>query len=206
MEAQVLSEAAGIDVAHAQLLCESMNGIFERYDISTPERQAAFIAQCGHESDGFRFMEENLNYKAESLMRTWPKHFPTMDIAQEYAHQPRKIASRAYANRMQNGPEETEDGWTYRGRGYLQLTGKAGYEMASDDLQIDFVGNPDIVGTVEGAMATAGWFWEKHNLNRYADNQDIEAMTKIINGGTIGLEARYARFEKALKVIRGQND
>jgi len=202
MEPQQLSEACGIDLSHAEVLIEPMESVFKMYDISTPERQASFIAQCGHESDGFRFMEENLNYRAESLLKTWPSHFNHSNVA-EYAHNPEKIASRAYANRMGNGDEESQEGWLYRGRGFLQLTGKNNYEAVSNDLQIDFVSNPDAVGTVEGAMATAGWFWEKHNLNKYADSGDFVGMTKKINGGTIGLENRQARYEQALQVLRG---
>ena len=202
MEPQQLSEAAGIDISHAQVICETLNSVFQHYDISTPERQAAFIAQCGHESDGFKFMEENLNYRAESLVKTWPRHFNEENAA-EYAHNPERIANRVYGGRMGNGPEESGDGYAYRGRGYLQLTGKSNYEAAADALQIDLVSNPEIVGTPEGAVATAGWFWDKHGLNKHADTGDIVGMTKIINGGTIGLENRQARYEHALNVLRG---
>ena len=181
-----------------EALCE----ILPDYDIDTPQRVAAFLAQCAHESGGFKAIKENLNYRAESLIRTWPSHFNASN-AQEYAHNPEKIASRAYANRMGNGDEESQEGWLYRGRGYLQLTGKKNYELVSNDLQIDFVSSPDIVGTVDGAMATAGWFWEKHNLNAHSDNGDVESVTKIINGGTIGLENRQARYEQALSVLEG---
>ena len=128
MELQQLINSCGLDSAHAEALIDPLNNVFAQYDISTPQRQAMFLAQCGHESDGFKFMEENLNYRAESLMRTWPSHFNASN-AQEYAHNPEKIASRAYANRMGNGDEESQDGWLYRGRGYLQLTGKKNYEL-----------------------------------------------------------------------------
>ena len=202
MEPQQLSEAAGIDISHAQVICETLNSVFQHYDISTPERQAAFIAQCGHESDGFKFMEENLNYRAESLIKTWPRHFNEENAA-KYAHNPERIANRVYGGRMGNGPEESGDGYAYRGRGYLQLTGKSNYEAAANALQIDLVSNPEIVGTPEGAVATAGWFWDKHDLNKHADTGDIVGMTKIINGGTIGLENRQARYEHALNVLRG---
>ena len=145
-------------------------------------------------------MEENLNYKAESLCRVWPSHFNAENAA-EYAHQPEKIASRAYANRMANGDEESGDGWTYRGRGWLQTTGKSGYTQLSDATQIDFVSNPDAVATPEGAAISAAVFWEKHNLNHHVDNNDFMGLTKAINGGTIGLEDRMARFNHAMSVL-----
>lgn len=200
MEAQQLADAAKIDLPHAEAIIGPMNVAIERADLSTPERLAAFIAQTGHESGGFRFMEENLNYKAESLCRVWPSHFNAENAA-EYAHQPEKIASRAYANRMANGNEESGDGWTYRGRGWLQTTGKSGYTQLSDATQIDFVSNPDAVATPEGAAISAAVFWEKHNLNRHVDNNDFVGLTKAINGGTIGLEDRMARFNHAMTVL-----
>ena len=200
MEAQQLAEAANIDLGHAEALIGAMNMAIEKADLSTPERLAAFIAQCGHESDSFRFMEENLNYKAESLCRTWPSHF-NEENASEYAHNPEKIANRAYANRMSNGDEESGDGWNYRGRGWLQTTGKAGYEQLSDATQIDFVSNPDAVATPEGSAISAAVFWEKHNLNRHVDNNDFTGLTKAINGGTIGQEDRMARYQHAMSVL-----
>jgi len=200
MEAQQLAEAAKIDIGHAEALIGAMNMAIEKADLSTPERLAAFIAQCGHESDSFRFMEENLNYKAESLCRTWPSHF-NAENAEEYAHNPEKIANRAYANRMSNGDEESGDGWNYRGRGWLQTTGKAGYEQLSDATQIDFVSNPDAVATPEGSAISAAVFWEKHNLNRHVDNNDFTGLTKAINGGTIGQEDRMARYQHAMSVL-----
>jgi len=200
MEAQQLAEAAKIDIGHAEALIGAMNVAIEKADLSTPQRLAAFIAQCGHESDSFRFMEENLNYKAESLCRTWPSHF-NEENASEYAHNPEKIANRAYANRMSNGDEESGDGWNYRGRGWLQTTGKAGYEQLSDATQIDFVSNPDAVATPEGSAISAAVFWEKHNLNRHVDNNDFTGLTKAINGGTIGQEDRMARYQHAMSVL-----
>jgi putative chitinase len=200
MEAQQLADAAKIDIGHAEALIGPMNMAIEKADLSTPARIAAFIAQCGHESDSFRFMEENLNYKAESLCRTWPSHF-NAENASEYAHQPQKIANRAYANRMQNGSEESGDGWNYRGRGWLQTTGRAGYEQLLDATQIDFISNPDAVATPEGAAISAAVFWEKHNLNHHVDNNDFVGLTKAINGGTIGLEERMARYEHAMTVL-----
>ena len=202
MDSQTLAEIAKIDLSHAEALIEPLNMAIQKADLSTPARIAAFVAQCGHESDSFRFMEENLNYKAESLCRTWPSHF-NVDNASEYAHQPKKIADRAYANRMGNGDEESGDGWNYRGRGWLQTTGKKGYEELSDATQIDFVSNPDAVATPEGSAVSAAVFWEKHNLNGHVDNNDFVGLTKAINGGTIGLEDRMARFEHAMQILGG---
>jgi putative chitinase len=200
MEAQQLAETAKIDITHAEALMPGIEAAIQTADLSTPERLAAFIAQCGHESDGFKFFVENLNYRAESLIKTWPSHF-NEENANEYAHNPEKIANRAYASRGGNGPEESGDGWTYRGRGAIQLTFKKNYEECSRDLGIDFVSNPDIVETPEGALLTAAWFWKKHNLNHYVDNNDFVGLTRAINGGTIGLEDRMARYNHAMTVL-----
>jgi putative chitinase len=202
MEARTLSDIAKITLDHAEAIKDAINMAIDKADLSTDERVAAFIAQCGHESDSFRFMEENLNYKAESLCRTWPSHF-NEENAQEYAHQPEKIANRAYANRMGNGDEESGDGWNYRGRGWLETTGKKGYEDLSDATQIDFLSNPDAVATPEGSAISAVVFWEKHNLNKHVDNNDFTGLTKAINGGTIGLDDRMARYEYAMQVLKG---
>ena len=200
MEAQQLAEIAKIDLAHAEALIPGMEAAIQTAELNTPERLAAFIAQCGHESDGFRFFEENLNYQAASLIRTWPTHF-NEENANEYAHNPEKIANRAYANRNGNGDEESGDGWTYRGRGAIQLTFKENYEECSRDLGFDFIANPDAVSTPEGALLTAGWFWKRKNLNHHVDNNDFVALTKAVNGGTIGLEDRMARYEHAVPIL-----
>ena len=200
MEAQQLAEIAKIDLAHAEALIPGMEAAIRTAELNTPERLAAFIAQCGHESDGFRFFEENLNYQAASLIRTWPTHF-NEENANEYAHKPEKIANRAYANRNGNGSEESGDGWTYRGRGAIQLTFKENYEECSRDLGFDFIANPDAVSTPEGALLTAGWFWKRKKLNHHVDNNDFVALTKAVNGGTIGLEDRMARYEHAMSIL-----
>lgn len=200
MEIQQLSEAAKLDEAHAEALMPGLEAAIKTADLTTPARLAAFIAQCGHESGGFKFLEENLNYKPETLCRVWPTHF-NHENCHDFTGNPQAIANRAYAGRMGNGSEESGDGWNYRGRGFLQLTGKANYEHASHDLGFDFVSEPDAVATPEGAALTAAWFWKKHNLNHYVDNNDFTQMTKIINGGTIGLEDRVARFNHAMSVL-----
>jgi len=182
-----------IDIAWAEPLEE----VFHRYDISTPARQAAFIGQCAHESANFKTLEENLNYSAEGLMKTWPSRFPTLDVAQPYHRNPEKIANRVYGGRMGNGTEETGDGWLYHGRGLIQLTGKDNYMMASDALREDFIHSPDLVLAPRWAALTAGWYWNKRQLNKEADAGDYEAMTRKINGGLIGLNDRIAHIKEA---------
>ena len=172
------------------------------YDINTTPRVAAFLAQCGHESGDFLFLQENLNYKAESLMRVWPKYFPNMEIANQYAHNPEKIANRAYANRMGNGAEATGDGWAHCGRGLIQLTGKSNYQAFADSIETPIQDIPHYLATFEGAVQSACWFWESNNLNALADAGDMVKMTKIINGGTLGMEDRVARFNKVSIILR----
>ena len=200
MEAQQLADAAKIDIGHAEALLPGLEAAIKTADLDTPARLSAFLAQTGHESGGFKFLEENLNYKPETLCRVWPSHF-NEENCHEFSGNPEAIANTAYAGRMGNGDAETGDGWRYRGRGFLQLTGKENYEHASSDLGFDFVSEPDAVATPEGAALTAAWFWKKHNLNHYVDNNDFTQMTKIINGGTIGLEDRVARFNHAMSVL-----
>jgi putative chitinase len=171
------------------------------YDINTPQRVAAFLAQCGHESGGFTAIKENLNYKAESLVRVWPKYFPNMDVADQYAHNQEKIANRAYANRMGNGPEESGDGYRFCGRGLIQLTGRSNYQAFADSIETDINDLPEYLATFEGCVQSACWFWEANNLNQYADNFDLVTMTKKINGGTLGLDDRTERYKKALQIM-----
>jgi len=171
------------------------------YDINTPARVAAFLAQCGHESGGFTAIKENLNYKAESLVRVWPRYFPNMDVANQYAHNQEKIANRAYANRMGNGPEESGDGYRFCGRGLIQLTGRSNYQAFADSIQEDINNLPDYLATFEGCVQSACWFWEANNLNQYADNGDLLTMTKKINGGTLGIDDRTERYKKALQIM-----
>ena len=171
------------------------------YEITTPKRVAAFIAQCAHESGDFKFLRENLNYKAESLMRVWPRYFPSLEIANQYAHNQEKIANRAYANRMGNGPEVSGDGWRYCGRGLIQLTGKNNYQAFADSIETPVEQVPDYMATFEGAVQSACWFWESNNLNADADRGDILTITKKINGGTLGLEDRTTRYNRALQIL-----
>ena len=166
------------------------------YKIDTPLRLAHFLAQCHHESNGFRVVEENLNYSAKGLLKTFPKYFNEKS-AEEYEHNKVRIASRVYANRMGNGDEESQDGWLYRGRGYIQLTGKDNYAAFNDRLPEDIVSNPDLVAT-KYPMLSAAWFWDKNKINDVIDD-DNEAsicdVTKKVNGGLNGLEDRMQLFE-----------
>jgi len=180
---------------------EPLEEVFHRYEINTPERQAAFIGQCAHESMNFTRLEENMNYSAEALMKTWPGRFPTMEVAKQYARNPEKIANKVYGGRMGNGTEETGDGWLYHGRGLIQLTGKDNYTLAGDALNMDFIHSPDYVLVPKYAALTAGWYWNKRQLNKEADAKDYTGMTKKINGGTIGLDDRVAHIKHAQEVL-----
>ena len=171
------------------------------YDINTPQRIAMFVAQCAHESGNFRVLKENLNYRAESLMKVWPRHFPSLDVAKRYAHNQEAIANKAYANRMGNGPEESGDGWRYCGRGLIQLTGKINYQNFAMSIETPVEEVPAYLGTFEGAVQSACWFWEANNLNAPSDNGDVLTVTKKINGGTIGLADRQKHYQHALHVL-----
>ena len=170
---------------------------FAKYDISTPKRQAAFIGQCQHESGNFKTLQENLNYSAEGLMKTWPSRFPTKEIADQYARQPAKIAGKVYNGRLGNTSEE--EAAMYLGRGLIQLTGKENYANCGTALGIDLVGNPTFLMESKYAALSAGWFWNKKNLNALVD--DVETMTKRINGGLHGLDDRKAKITKALSIL-----
>ena len=178
----------------------ALSKLLPDYEINTPQRIAAFMAQCGHESANFTALQENLNYKAESLTRVWPRYFPP-DVAARYAHNQQAIANRAYANRMGNGDEASGDGWRYCGRGLIQLTGKSNYQAFADSLEMNVEDVPAYLGTFEGAAQSACWFWENNNLNRFADAGDIKGMTKVINGGYLGLEDREKHYHHALHIL-----
>jgi len=182
---------------------EALCKVLPDYDINTPERVAAFLAQTMHESGGYRALTENLNYQAASLMRVWPSRFPTMEIADQYAHNQEMIANRAYCDRMGNGDEASGDGWRYCGRGLIQLTGKQNYTKFAESIDTPLEQIPEFLATFEGAVQSACWFWESNNLNQYADTGDILTMTKRINGGTLGLEDRQQHYTHALQVLKG---
>jgi len=182
---------------------EALNKILPDYEIDTPQRVAAFVAQSAHESGNFTALHENLNYRAETLRKVFPKYFTDASAAQ-IASQPNKaelIANRVYANRMGNGDEASGDGFRYCGRGLIQLTGKSNYQAFAESIETPVEQIPEFLATFEGAVQSACWFWEANNLNQYADSGDIVTMTKRINGGTIGLEDRKKHYEHALQVF-----
>ena len=201
MNAEQLAQALKMNPAKAEEWIDAINETFERFDISTPERQACFLGQVSHESAGFTALKENLNYSAEGLTKVWPKRFPSLDVAQPYHRNPEKIANKVYADRMGNGDEDSGEGFKYRGRGLIQLTGKTNYQLAGDSLDVDFVSEPDLVSSPKYAALTAGWFWDKNNLNELADAQNWTGLTKKINGGTHGLDDRISRTENAMTAL-----
>lgn len=182
---------------------DALNETFSRFNITTNNQKAMFIGQCSHESGNFRLLQENLNYKAATLMKLWPKRFPTLEVANQYAGNARAIANKVYADRMGNRDEASGDGYRFRGKGLVQLTGHSNHFHAGKALGVDFVMQPDLVATPKYAALTAGWFWETHKLNPPADALDYTKVTKIINGGTIGLDDRIKHITEALRVISG---
>jgi len=188
-------KALGID----EKWLEPLNETFEKYDISTKERQSAFIGQCAHESGNFKTLQENLNYSAEGLMKTWPSRFPTKEMADQYARQPAKIAGKVYNGRLGNTSEEEAS--KYLGRGLIQLTGKENYDHCGLALGVDLLSDPTLLLEPRYATLSAGWFWNKKGLNALADAKDLETMTKRINGGLIGLDDRKAKIANAFSAL-----
>jgi putative chitinase len=183
---------------------EALIQLFPDYGIDTPQRIAAFISQCAHESANFTAIKENLNYRWETLRKIFPKYFPTDELAKQYASLPNKqeaIANRVYGNRMGNGPESSGDGYRYCGRGLIQLTGKNNYQAFADSLEMSIDDVPEYLATFEGAAQSACWFWETNNLNRFADAGDVKGLTRAINGGYIGLDDRIKHYNHALHVL-----
>jgi len=193
IESQLL--ALGIEGKWLEPLLET----FEKYDISTPNRQACFIGQTMHESGGYKHLVENLNYSAKALMATWPSRFPDADIAEKYERQPAKIAGKVYNGRMGNTTEE--EAAKYIGRGLIQLTGKENYENCSNALGVDFLANPELLSTPKYAALSAGWFWNRKQLNALADKMDIDTLTKRINGGLIGIQDRIAKIRMVSNLL-----
>ena len=178
---------------------EPLQAAFDKYDINTPKRQAAFIGQCAHESANFKVLQENLNYSAEGLMKTWPSRFPTKEIADQYARNPAKIAGKVYNGRLGNTSEE--EAAKYLGRGLIQLTGKENYERCGSAIGVDLINEPTLLVEPNHAAMSAGWFWNKKGLNELADAQEHGIITKRINGGTLGLDDRILKTTKALSVL-----
>jgi putative chitinase len=181
---------------------EPLNTAAQYYDMfDNPKRVAGFLAQIAHESGGFNAVKENLNYSAKGLMGIFKKYFPTEELAKQYERKPEKIANRVYANRMNNGPEESGDGFKFCGRGLIQLTGRANYTKFATDLGMSIEDTIAYLETPNGAVASAGWFWDNNNLNQYCDRDDFVTLTKRINGGTIGLEDRQHHYQIALQYL-----
>ena len=175
-----------------------------KFAINTPLRLAHFLAQCGHESGGFRATQENLNYSAKGLMGIFKKYFPNASLAAQYERKPEKIAARVYGGRMGNGAEATKEGYKFRGRGYIQLTGKENYTAFGKSIGEDILSNPDVVSS-KYALLSAAWFFSKNGLHKMADSGASDAVvtqiTKRVNGGTIGLPDRIKHFKEYYKLL-----
>lgn len=184
----------------AAKLINDLNDCLEKYEINTKLRICHFLAQVLHESAGFVYLKENLNYSKEGLVKVFGKYF-TPDMAAKYERNPIKIANRVYANRMGNSTEESGEPALYIGRGFIQLTGKQNYTYISEDLKVDFIHNPDLLATEKYGILSAGWFWNKNKLNGFADLDDIMTITKRINGGTLGLLDRKEWLNKTKAVF-----
>jgi putative chitinase len=178
---------------------EQIPAVSEKFGVNTPLRLAHFLAQCGHESGGFRLTQENLNYSAKGLVGLFKKYFPTEAVALQYQRNPQKIANRVYASRMGNGDEASGEGFKFRGRGYIQLTGKSNYSAFDKTVEDDITANPDLVAT-KYPLLSAAWFWSKNGLNTIADggstDEVVTKATKRVNGGTIGLADRIKHFKE----------
>lgn len=214
-----LVQSTGCSNKVAEVWLPYFNSIPKNFGIDTPLRMAAFLAQVGHESGGLSLLEENLNYSAEGLANTFPKRYAKKlqnglyaknsvgrylpsTLAIKIARKPVLIASNTYADRMGNGSVESQEGWKFRGRGILQITGKSNYAELTLNTGIDFVSNPDLLKEPAYALISACFFWKSNNLNRFADKKDIVSLSKAINGGIIGLEHRKALYEKACKTLQ----
>jgi putative chitinase len=191
----------GVSSADADKYLPFINMTMIKREINTPVRQAMFLSQLAHESGNFRFVVENLNYSADALRRVFGKYFTTDELANQYARQPERIANRVYASRMGNGDEASGEGWKYRGRGLIQLTGKDNYAAFSMQADNNALVEPDLVAQPELAVDSAGWFWTTNRLNQLADTGDVKAVTRRINGGFNGLADREAKYSKLMALL-----
>ena len=183
---------------------EELPSVIERYEINTINRLSHFLSQCSHESGNFKFVEENLNYSSDGLKRVFPKYFPD-NLSEQYSRQPEKIGSRVYANRMGNGNEESKEGYKFRGRGYIQCTGKDNYRLLSKEFEVDFIKDPDLLSK-EYSLKSAGWFFKRNNLLSICDMGDtyeiVKRVTRVTNGGFNGLEDRWEKFQKFNNLLK----
>jgi putative chitinase len=207
--------AAGVKQATAQKWVDAVVAACQEFNIDTPQRIAGFLSQCAHESGGFERLQENLNYSADGMAGIWPKRFAVLGpdgkpVKKDGKNQPNKfalalhrkpemIANVVYSGRMGNGPTESGEGWKYRGRGLKQLTGKTNHSNCSKGLGVDLVDNPDLLLEPIYAARSAAWFWSTNKCNVFADAEDIEGLTRRINGGLIGLEDRKKRYASAMR-------
>lgn len=191
-----------LNKAECEYYINALNRVLPLYNINTPLRLAHFLAQVLHESGHLKYKSENLNYSAQALLKVFPKYFKTIIDANAYARQPVKIANRVYANRMGNGNEASGEGWKYRGRGLLQITGRSNYEQCGKYINSDLIHYPDsILGDPDLNVKVACWYWTTRNLNQFADSNDIVTITKKINGGLNGLEDRTKVLQKAKLIL-----
>ena len=206
-----LADLQAAKIKHPEKWIDAIVATCQEFEINTPQRVAAFLAQTSHESGGYTMLSENLNYRAATLAACWPNRFAVLGadkkpikengklvptaVANAIAGKPELIANLVYSSRMGNGPAESGDGWKHRGMGVKQLTGKDNHKRCGDYLGVDLVANPELLLTPELAVRSAGWFWKTNNLSVFADAGDIKGMTKKINGGYIGLEARQALYD-----------
>jgi putative chitinase len=215
-----IADLQAANVKHPEQWVDAVVATCQEFEINTPQRIAGFLAQTSHESGGYTMLTENLNYRAATLAACWPNRFAVLGadkkpvkengklvptaVANSIAGKPELIANLVYSSRMGNGPAESGEGWKYRGRGLKQLTGKFNYEKCGHDLGVDFVGNPDLLLEPMFAARSAGWFWRTNALSTFADKNDLEGMTKKINGGLIGYAARKEKYDKILASMNGQ--
>ena len=208
--------AAGVKANVAETWLPFVQQACDRYQINTKNQEAAFIAQCAHESGGFTMLEENLNYSAATMSVVWPKRFAELgpdgkpkkdkgkNIPNKFAlalhRKPELIANTVYSGRMGNGPLESGEGWKYRGRGLKQLTGKDNYTRCGSAIGVDLVADPDLLLKPKDAALSAAWFWHTNKCGPIAESGDFKALTVKINGGTIGLEDRERRYRSVLAV------
>lgn len=190
-------QALGIDAKWLKPL----NDTFAKYGIDTAKRQAAFIGQAQHESNNFKTLEEGLNYSASRLMAVWPSRFPNLDVANQYANNPEKLANKVYGGRADLGNTEDGDGFKFHGRGIFQLTGRSNVTTCGNALGQPFAEHPELLLEPQWACMSAGWFWNKKGLSALADDEQWETMTKRINGGLVGLDDRKNRIHKAMDIL-----
>jgi putative chitinase len=209
MTPQQLAEAVGCHIDRAIKWHPAIVATMEKFGITSVNEQASFLAQISHESNRMATVEENLSYSAEGLAATWPSRYKDKttgrpnQLAMLLHRKPISIANNCYANRMGNGDVASGEGWRYRGRGLIQLTGKSMYKKCGDAIGVDLVASPDLLLKPEYAALSAGWFWQYAGLDRFDDDEDVLKETRIINGGTNGLADRQKKFDQALAALKG---